>query len=285
MNEECSGNIPHALEETESPSSSPAKESELRSPSPPIVESSLMDHDDFHSALEQNVLQEFNNVHFTSKNLTQKPMCKETAFESWKSKQEIVYGSLVDSYTANQNLCGLCKAISGYGIIKCKDCCNYLCFSCDRKRHSYDPSHQRMYFKTDSSFKSLLPTEFITSRGEVVEQRVHVPLFPLPICTECDSRETSCLIASSKICYVVTRKGRLDLNLPVFHCQNCEKSTFPTVEDYISSGFWPGTPERFTVLFHQDVLEFWHHLRLLTKNVVSIMLRVVFSIATKNKTI
>lgn len=127
--------------------------------------------DDFHSALEQNVLQEFNNVHFTSKNLTQKPMCKETAFESWKSKQEIVYGSLVDSYTANQNLCGLCKAISGYGIIKCKDCCNYLCFSCDRKRHSYDPSHQRMYFKTDSSFKSLLPTEFITSRGEVVEQR------------------------------------------------------------------------------------------------------------------
>ncbi|KAK4023929.1 hypothetical protein OUZ56_009321 [Daphnia magna] len=94
MNE---GNIPHALEETESPSSSPAKESELRSPSPPIVESSLMDHDDFHSALEQNVLQEFNNVHFTSKNLTQKSMCKETAFESWKSKQEIVYGSLVDS--------------------------------------------------------------------------------------------------------------------------------------------------------------------------------------------
>ncbi|KAK4030720.1 hypothetical protein OUZ56_024059 [Daphnia magna] len=33
MNEESSGNITHALEETESPSSSPVKETELRSPS------------------------------------------------------------------------------------------------------------------------------------------------------------------------------------------------------------------------------------------------------------
>ncbi|KAK4023930.1 hypothetical protein OUZ56_009322 [Daphnia magna] len=122
-----------------------------------------------------------------------------------------------------------------------------------------------MYFKTDSSFKSLLPTEFITSRGEVVEQRVHVPLFP--------PRFAPNVIAGKQVASSQAQNhATLDLNLPVFHCQNCEKSTFPTVEDYISSGFWPGTPERFTVLFHQDVLEFWHHLRLLTKNVVSIML-------------
>lgn len=58
--------------------------------------------------------------------------------------------------------------------------------------------------------------------------------------------------------------GRLDLSLPVFHCESCNNRTEPTIEDYIGSGFWPGSPNRFTILFHQDVLEFWYHLRFLT---------------------
>lgn len=187
---------------------------------------------------------------------------KESLFHAWKSKQQTIYGSLIDSYTFNQNVCGVCKSICVNGIVKCKDCCKYLCWECDTNHHSCYPSHLRLYFKPDFTSKSLLPTEFIDCKGIVRERRVHVPLFPPPTCPECNGQNTSCVLGSSKICYVVTRKGRLNLSLPIFRCENCEKSTNPTVEDYIASGFWPGTPERFSVLFHSDVMQFWHHLEL-----------------------
>lgn len=57
---------------------------------------------------------------------------------------------------------------------------------------------------------------------------------------------------------------RLGLSLSVFYCKSCNNRTEPTSEDYIAAGLRPGCPDRFTILFHQDVLEFWYHLRILT---------------------
>lgn len=142
-----------------------------------------------------------------SKQQEQPKQSKESLFHVWKSKQQTIYGSLIDSYTINQNVCGICKSICANGIVKCKDCCKYLCWECDTNRHSCDPSHLRLYFKPDFTSKSLLPTEFIDCNGIVRERRVHVPLFPPPTCPECNGQNTSCVLGSSKICYVFTRKA------------------------------------------------------------------------------
>ncbi|KAK4045348.1 hypothetical protein OUZ56_032885 [Daphnia magna] len=54
-----------------------------------------------------------------SKQQEQPKQSKESLFHVWKSKQQTIYGSLIDSYTINQNVCGICKSICANGILKC----------------------------------------------------------------------------------------------------------------------------------------------------------------------
>lgn len=49
-----------------------------------------------------------------------------------------------------------------------------------------------------------------------------------------------------------------------FLCSGCGKMNNPTFKDCISSGFWPGSPQRIGILYEQNLLKCWHFLRLLT---------------------
>lgn len=122
---------------------------------------------------------------------------------------------------------------------------------------------------------------------------IHLPLYPPSVCKDCGHSGTLNALSDSKTCIVVTKEGLLTLFLFTlqvkyyflsklafyfqigrfylymvkFECNNCSRFSYPTYEDCVSSGFWPGTPQRMTVFFNQDVLKFWHILRLLTPGI------------------
>jgi len=104
----------------------------------------------------------------TSRPAVVKP--KDDPVTAWMANEDGVYGSLVNSHTVNQSVCGDCKTSCQNGIIKCVNCCRFLCPACDRKQHSYQ-SHTRSFFRLDFTSKVLLPTEFVNSKGIIKEER------------------------------------------------------------------------------------------------------------------
>lgn len=98
---------------------------------------------------------------------------KEDPVTAWMANEDIIYGSFVNSHTVNQSICGDCKTSCQNGIIKCMNCCRYLCPACDRKRHS-DPYHTRSFFRPDFTSKVLLPIEFVNSKGIIKEERKYI---------------------------------------------------------------------------------------------------------------
>ena len=54
------------------------------------------------------------------------------------------------------------------------------------------------------------------------------------------------------------------MSVPIIHCVNCDQRTEPTTDDLIKAGLWPGSQDRFTILFSSNLLEYWYHSRLLS---------------------
>ncbi len=54
--------------------------------------------------------------------------------------------------------------------------------------------------------------------------------------------------------------GRFDLNYPEFKCSECEGVMIAAENDFISSGWWPGSPKNMNYLFSADLLIMWNHL-------------------------
>ena len=55
--------------------------------------------------------------------------------------------------------------------------------------------------------------------------------------------------------------GRFDCYSAVFHCCKCKCSRVPTVEEYIVSGYWPGSASNENYFFEEQSLLFNYHLR------------------------
>jgi hypothetical protein len=58
--------------------------------------------------------------------------------------------------------------------------------------------------------------------------------------------------------------GRFDLFESAFKCKSCDLIYPAAVEDYIASGYFPGSPKRTNFFISADLSEFWFHLKFLT---------------------
>ncbi|KAK4021485.1 hypothetical protein OUZ56_003400 [Daphnia magna] len=146
-------------------------------------------------------------------------------------------------------------------IINCLDCSEKLCGKCDEKIHLRIPFHQRSFYSNTRPGKQLLPTEFVDHQGQIVVKSVFIPL-----CSpKCDKRDTHMSqIARYPFHAVVTPKGRFDLNRTIFHCDNCSTNREADFTDFITSGYFTGSPVSTKYLFSFDLLRLWRHLKYLT---------------------
>lgn len=56
--------------------------------------------------------------------------------------------------------------------------------------------------------------------------------------------------------------GRFDIKSSAFHCTTCRATFEVRTEDYIVSGFWPGTADgNISYLICQELLAIWYHLQ------------------------
>ena len=55
--------------------------------------------------------------------------------------------------------------------------------------------------------------------------------------------------------------GRFDVQSTAFTCSRCQCSVEATSEQYINSGWWPGTIKADRHLFDEEMLLFWYHLK------------------------
>lgn len=71
-----------------------------------------------------------------------------------------------------------------------------------------------------------------------------------------------CVIIIFNISLHWKHAGRFDLNLSIFYCNNCNHEGEAQIEDYIRSGWWPGSPNlaKLSYLFSMNLLDFWFNL-------------------------
>ncbi|XP_057370011.1 uncharacterized protein LOC130691120 [Daphnia carinata] len=60
---------------------------------------------------------------------------------------------------------------------------------------------------------------------------------------------------------VVTKEGRFDLKNTEFWCSECKQSRLATNEEYMCSGYWPGSLSNCSYFFEENLLRMWHRLR------------------------
>ena len=59
---------------------------------------------------------------------------------------------------------------------------------------------------------------------------------------------------------VITKEGRFDVTSTQFVCSVCKKSRLATNEEYMYSGYWPGSLSHNSYFIVEDLLSFGHHL-------------------------
>jgi hypothetical protein len=55
--------------------------------------------------------------------------------------------------------------------------------------------------------------------------------------------------------------GRFDFNKPYYQCENCGKDTRYSLSTIVEAGYWPGSPNDSSYLFHQDLFFLWDSLQ------------------------
>ena len=60
---------------------------------------------------------------------------------------------------------------------------------------------------------------------------------------------------------VITKEGRFDLNNTEFVCSACKTSHVASNEEYLCSGYWPGSLSNNSYFIEEDLLCMWYHLR------------------------
>ncbi len=60
---------------------------------------------------------------------------------------------------------------------------------------------------------------------------------------------------------VVTSQGRFDLHNSLFRCKDCQSTRDATIEEYLCSGYWPGSISNNSYFFEEEMLKMWYHLR------------------------
>ncbi|KZS18187.1 Uncharacterized protein APZ42_015713 [Daphnia magna] len=180
--------------------------------------------------------------------------------DDWESSKDILYKAFVSAKAYIGNVCRLCsQELKVY--VKCLTCKVTCCATCEQTLHCNSPFHERSLF-TDTVSENLLPTSFINTDGNMIQQACICFLDYRRCCSVCCSYKLPelCLHPGSEKIAVVTKEGRFDLSYPEFKCSECEGVMKAAENDLISSGWWPGSPKNMSYLFSADLLIMWNHL-------------------------
>lgn len=90
---------------------------------------------------------------------------------------------------------------------------------------------------------------------------IPIPLYVPTACISCTAANSMLLSCGPKKVAVVTKEGRFDLNTTQFVCSVCNASQIASNEDYLCSGYWPGSLSNNSYFIEEDLLGMWHHLR------------------------
>ncbi|XP_043188292.1 uncharacterized protein LOC122363277 isoform X2 [Amphibalanus amphitrite] len=145
----------------------------------------------------------------------------------------------------------------------CLDCDKtFSCESCDVNEHQWKPLHRRLAW-TQGYLMPLKPQEAVTETGELVKKACSIPLQCCSSCDICGGSFDLRGISTSDI-IVITERGRLDLNLPVWVCEACNNRQNPLDADFMASGYFRGTPCHTSTIFSLEVFHLWRNLKSLS---------------------
>jgi hypothetical protein len=146
-----------------------------------------------------------------------------------------------------------------------------LCNVCDENVHTQFVLHDRMISHDHgTSLSSLAQYQFLDSERKIVVKDVSLPCFMSTGCVTCGSKSNLSVTNGSREVAVITTAGRFDIKTSAFYCSPCETTFEARTEDYVVSGYWPGTAnDESFYLMDSYFLVIWYHLQHKSPSIIS----------------
>ncbi|KAJ8353405.1 hypothetical protein SKAU_G00209720 [Synaphobranchus kaupii] len=198
------------------------------------------------------------------------PLRQSAAQERWKEARPYHLKCLLDTEAVGQELCCRCSQAA---VIRCTDCLpadwlleslpsEWFCEDCDVFEHRSRPLHNR-----DSivgGFLKAIPPSTVFKKTEAdkyttLEQACLLPTKRPPRPCSCDT--TNITVSAGRAVIMISMKGRYDLHLPLYTCNDCTIQWTLDVQDLIRSGYWPASSHSQTI-YKLDVFSSFEDLKI-----------------------
>ncbi|XP_046642618.1 uncharacterized protein LOC124327667 [Daphnia pulicaria] len=193
----------------------------------------------------------------------QQPTWQEReAIRAWGSTDRTrIFKELVSRQPLYHSKCDQCHLHLNAAAVRCMTCKKHLCHKCDTGSHLTMPFHRRLLCSSDT-LQILLPEHFIDPKGNIIIKDVCVPCFVPHMCYNVECEGSMLLIPNlQESIVVVNESGRFLVKAAAFVCDSCNSRTRATIDDYVFSGFFPGSlSPKVTYLFAEEALLLGHHI-------------------------
>ncbi|XP_048581069.1 uncharacterized protein LOC116618759 isoform X1 [Nematostella vectensis] len=185
-----------------------------------------------------------------------------TLQESWESLRSQLFNAKLESFAVMPSqTCMLC--INKMPSIQCSDCGprTALCSECDISVHKSSPFHDRQAL-VKGHYVPIVPClSWCTTSETWKNESKSIPTKDEVYCPECNHK---CCIAGflESHIFVVTMKGRFDLNNLRYVCTSCDKTrggNHPII--LVQLGFWPGSITGACYAFDDSLFVYWDMLQ------------------------
>nr|CAH0101024.1 unnamed protein product [Daphnia galeata] len=196
-------------------------------------------------------------------NTRQQPTWQEReAIRAWGTTDRTrIFKELVSRQPLYHSKCDQCHLHLNAAAVRCMTCKKHLCHKCDTGSHLTMPFHRRLLCSSDT-LRILQPEQFIDPNGNIKIKDVCVPCFVPHMCYNAECEGSMLLIPHlQESIVVVNESGRFLVKAAAFVCDTCNSRTRATIDDYVFSGFFPGSlSPNVTYLFAEEALLLGHHI-------------------------
>ncbi|EFX66125.1 hypothetical protein DAPPUDRAFT_116662 [Daphnia pulex] len=214
--------------------------------------------------LQDNLIKKTSGYSRTSKEYQESETVWKTRMETKEKEFEQQRDSLFEKIqeqicSGGTFCCASCHSSPLY-VVRCGKCRQHFCAKCDLEKHRTLFTHKRTYV-LDDQLLTLGPCEFVDHAGAIIIINIPIPLYEPSCCNSCFSSGSVRLSCGPTRVAVITKEGRFDVTSTLFVCSVCKESRLATNEEYMYSGYWPGSLSHNSYFIEEDLISFWHHLR------------------------